>query len=182
MGLVPEGRPRWPRRGDPSNKVLPSDAPDRRYHERRMADRRSRIIDRAWLGFLTALWIWAAFANQSRAGDIQSNRVVQTRNTCVKTNDVINGFNASQDLLANLVVSSVASPGDVPLPRGEKDPLKWTAIKDGPLSRSVEEKIPGYPSATERLKRAQNQARQIKAKEIAPRDCAADVAHVKKAN
>ena len=182
MPLTPEHRPRWPRKGDPSNKVLPQDedAKDRRTHERRKADRRSRIIDRCWLGVLTLLWIWAVLANQNRVDDIQSSRVQQTEQACVQINKVITGYNEGQDFLATLVVASTLLAGDKPQPKGEKDPLKWTGITEGPLSKSIEQRIPGYPNSDVRLAKAQDEAKRIQGKKLKSRDCNAAVGKVEK--
>lgn len=134
-----------------------------------------------WLFLISIVLVIGVKANKDRVADIQSSRVEAVRTSCEKTNDVIRGYNLGQDLLARLVVASVLSPGDRPVPAGERDPFKWKAIKDGPLSLQVQRQIDGYPDATARLKRAQDQARQLQSRKIHQRDCDADVADVKKA-
>lgn len=131
-----------------------------------------------WLFIITVLVFLSIQANGNRVDDIQASRVEATLSSCQKTNEVIAAYNHGQDLLATLVVSSVLSPGDKSLPPGQKDPFKWSGVRDGPLSLQVQKQIPGYPNATIRLKRAQAQALQLQAAKIRPRDCDSDVAKV----
>jgi hypothetical protein len=132
-----------------------------------------------WLVIITIVLYGAVQANQDRVDDIQANRVSQTHTVCERNNDIIRGYNDGQDFLAKIIVSGVLAAGDTPVPKGEKDPFKWTAIKDGPLSKSIQRQIPGYPNGTVRLATAKKQANEVRNKKIALRNCALDTQKVK---
>lgn len=134
-----------------------------------------------WLLGITILVLYSTVLNSNQTDDIQESRVSQTSINCAKANETIASSNKSWSTLQQLIVAGQINPGDKSVPADEKDPFKWTGIKDGDLSQQIRDTIPGFPTGDQRLKRAQDQAEALEGNKVEMRNCDQEVANVKKA-
>lgn len=132
-----------------------------------------------WLLIITIFVYIAVHNTANQTNSIQQNRISQVADSCKKSNQTTIAVNDAFRTLQLLVVAGSAAPGDIPMPRGEINPLKWTYIKAGPLSKTVSRTIPGYPGPTARLKLAKRQAATLNSKKVPLRNCKAEIAAIK---
>lgn len=133
-----------------------------------------------WLICITFVLVLALKANSDQTNDIQANRIEATKASCQKYNELAGSNNESIAYIENLILSGAVLPGDEPSP-ADALPADWESIKAGPLSNQLSEQFPDFPTAQERLERAQTQASGLADTKVGPRDCAAEVEAVRNA-
>jgi hypothetical protein len=123
-----------------------------------------------WLLIITGLVLVALSADSNRTDAIQQSRAESTLNNCRSFNEGFSNVNLVLVALTGIVLAGAALPGDEPIP-ASSDPTMWESIKEGPLSKQIQGVAPNFPSSTERLLRAQDNASALQALKVEMRNC-----------